>query len=83
MRRDTEICGAFDNFLGHGKAHVGVFGNARIVIRDSNDRHIIFFGQRQDQLQLFLFACHRIQQRAAFAGLQTGLECCGNRAVDT
>ena len=82
MRRDAEIGGAFDDLLGHGEADLGILGNPGVVVGDRHHRHVVFLDQRQHKLETVLFAGDRVQQRTAFAGLQTGLERGGHRAVD-
>ena len=68
------ISGTFDNFLGHGKAHVGVLRNTGLVIGDSHHGRAVFFHQRQHGFQPVFLAGHRIHQGLAFVDSQTGFE---------
>ncbi len=82
MGGNAEISGAFHDLLGHGKPHLGVFRNAGVVVRDCDDRDIVFLDQRQNQFKTVLFAGDRIEQRTPLGGLQSGLKRAGYRTVD-
>ena len=80
--RNAKVCGPLDDLLGHFKAHVGVFGNAGVVVGNRHDGHIVFLDQRQHQFQTLFLAGDRVQQRAAFGSGQTVFQRTGDRAVD-
>lgn len=82
MGRNPEIGGALYDFPGHFEPHVGVFGNAGVIVGNRHDRHIVFLDQRQDQFQTLFLAGDRVQQRAAFGSGQTVFQRSGDRAVD-
>ncbi len=65
---NAEIGGALDDLLRHLEAHVGILGDAGVVVRDRDDRRAVFLDQRQNGLQPLLFAGHRINQRLALVG---------------
>ena len=82
MRLDAEIGRALNNLLGDGKTHIGVFGNAGVIVRDRDNRNVIFLDQRENEFEALFFAGNRVQQRATFCGLETGFERAGHGAVD-
>ena len=72
---------SMDDFLGHLKAHIGVFGDACLVVGDADDGTAILFDQRQNHLQPLIFPSHRIEQRLALIRLQPPLESFDNGRV--
>ena len=76
------VGGAFDDFLGDGEAHVGVFGNAGFVVGDGDHGGAVFLHQRQHALQALLFARDGIDQRLALVDREPRLERLDDRRVD-
>ena len=77
MCRDAKIGGAFDDFLSDCKAHVGVFRDACVIVRDRHNRYVIFFDQRQHHLKTFFLTGDRVQKWAAFRCGKPVFKCTG------
>ena len=71
LRLDAVICCPFDDFLRNSETDIRVLRNAGFVVRNGNDRNIVFLDKRQNGFELFFFACYRVYKRAAFGNLQT------------
>ena len=82
MGRDAVIGRALDDLARHLEAHVGILGDARLVIADGHHRHVMLLHQRQNGLEPVLLAGDRIDQRTAFRHLQTGCQRAGYGGID-
>ena len=80
--RDAKVSSALNDFLCHFETNVWVFGDTSVVVRDRNNRNVVFLNQRQNEFQTLFFARDRVQKRATFGSLQTRFESSRNRGVD-
>ena len=71
---DAVVLRALDNLLSHRKAHVGVLGDACLVVGDADDGGAVLLDEGQDGLQPLLFTGDRIEQRLALVDLQAALQ---------
>ncbi len=56
MGGNTVVGGALDDLLGDGEAYVRVHRDARLVVGDGDDGHVVLLDERQDGFELFFFA---------------------------
>jgi hypothetical protein len=79
---DAVVGGAFDDLLGDGVAHFGIFGDAGLVIGDGNDSGAVLLHQRQHALHLLVLAGHRVHQRLALVDREAGFQRLDDGRVD-
>ena len=80
--RDAVIHRALDDLLRHREAHVGILGDAGLIVRDRDHRGAVLLDQRQHHFQPLLLAGHRIHQRLALVDREPGLERRDDRGID-
>ena len=68
--------------LGDREAYVGIFRDARLVVRDRDDRGTILLDQGKDRLHALLFAGYRVDQCLALVDGEPGLECRDDGGID-
>ena len=79
---DPVVLRPLDDQLGDLEAFVRVFGNARLVVRDGDDRSVVFLHQRQDPLHHLAFGSGGIDQRAPLIDGEPRFQCLDDRTVD-
>ena len=67
---NAKIGSAVDDLLRHLETHVGVLGDAGLVIGDGDDSRTVLLHQRQHDFQALFLAGHRIQQGLALVDLE-------------
>ena len=82
LARDAVVGGALDDPLRDREAHVGVLGDAGLVVRDRDDCRAVLPDERQDAFEPLLLAGDRIDQRLALVGGEASFERLDDRRVD-
>ena len=82
LLRDAVVGRARDDLLRDREAHVGILGDARLVVRDRDDRGAVLRDERQHALHLLVLARDGVDERLALVDREPGLERLDDRRVD-